>query len=56
MSEGVKWVKKAIRGGKIYKKLSEGVKLTKNCPREVKLEKTVWGSQEKNMSEGGKKS
>jgi len=56
-SRGVKWVKKAVWGGKIDKKLSEGGKIGgKNCLRGVKLDKTVRGSQEKNMSEGGKKS
>jgi len=53
---GVKRVKKAIRGGKIDKKLSEGGKIGgKNCPRGIKLDKTVRRVTRKYMSEGCKK-
>jgi len=52
-------------GGIILEKMSEGGKIgRKNCPKGVKLDKTVWGSQEKTcpcgvkiiciVSEGGK--
>jgi len=48
--------KNCPRGGKIDIKTVRGGKIGgKNCLRGVKLDKPVWGSQEKNMFKGGKK-
>jgi len=56
LSEGVKWVKKAVRGGKIDKKLFTGGKISdKNCLRGVKLDRTVRGVTRKKNVQGGKK-
>jgi len=58
MSEGGKIVKtNCPRGDKIGEKsYPRRVKLLGKMSDGVKLDKTVWGSQEKNMCEGGKKS
>jgi len=54
---GVKFTKKLSERGKMEKKMSKGGKIGgENCLRGFNLDKTVLGSQEKNISEGGKKS